>query len=151
MSLLLNMLSRFVIIFFLRHKDRLISWLQLLSKVILEPQNTIYHSSPFYLPWSDGIRSPCLTYQLFESILWNSGKVKEAEWNLFPTNKKNVHVCLGGAVVQRRDMYPKGPHGILLSFNISLKWLSGKASKIMYTLYTYFNVCSIMFQEHWFF
>ena len=26
--------------------------------------------------------------QLFESVLWNSWKVKEAEWILFPTNKK---------------------------------------------------------------
>ena len=26
--------------------------------------------------------------QLFEYALWRSGKVKEAEWNLFPTNKK---------------------------------------------------------------
>ena len=27
--------------------------------------------------------------QLFESALWSSGKVKEAEWSLYPTNKKS--------------------------------------------------------------
>ena len=37
MSLLFNMLSRFVIAFLLRSKRLLISWLQSLSKVILEP------------------------------------------------------------------------------------------------------------------
>ena len=38
MSLLLNMLSRFVIAFLLRSKHLLISWLQSLSAVILEPR-----------------------------------------------------------------------------------------------------------------
>ena len=37
MSLLFNMLSRFVITFLLRSKSLLISWLQSLSTVILEP------------------------------------------------------------------------------------------------------------------
>ena len=38
MSLLFNMLSRFVIAFLQRSKHLLISWLQLLSAVILEPK-----------------------------------------------------------------------------------------------------------------
>ena len=38
MSLLFNMLSGFVIILFPRNKDLLISWLQSLSVVILEPK-----------------------------------------------------------------------------------------------------------------
>ena len=38
MSLLFNMLSRFVKAFLLRSKDLLISWLQSLSAVILEPK-----------------------------------------------------------------------------------------------------------------
>ena len=38
MSLLLNMLSRLVITFLLRSKRLLISWLQSLSAVILEPK-----------------------------------------------------------------------------------------------------------------
>ena len=38
MSLLFNMLSRFVITFLLRSKCLLISWLQSLSAVILEPK-----------------------------------------------------------------------------------------------------------------
>ena len=38
MSLLFNMLSRFVITFLPRSKCPLISWLQLLSAVILEPK-----------------------------------------------------------------------------------------------------------------
>ena len=38
MSLLFNMLSRFVIVFLARSKCLLISWLQLPSAVILEPK-----------------------------------------------------------------------------------------------------------------
>ena len=58
MSLLFNMLSRFVIAFLPRSKHLLISWLQLPSAVILEPEKiksvTVYIFSPTYLPWSDG-------------------------------------------------------------------------------------------------
>ena len=41
LSLFLNMLSRLVITFLPRSKRLLISWLQLPSAVILEPQKTI--------------------------------------------------------------------------------------------------------------
>ena len=41
MSLLFNVLSRFVITFLLRSKHLLISWLQSLSAVILEPKKTV--------------------------------------------------------------------------------------------------------------
>ena len=54
MSLLFNMLSRFVIAFLPRSKRLLISWLQSSSAVILEPpQNKVSHcchSFPIYLP-----------------------------------------------------------------------------------------------------
>ena len=54
MSLLFNMLSRFVIAFFSRNKHLLISWLQSASAVILEPKKIkichCFHFSPFYLP-----------------------------------------------------------------------------------------------------
>ena len=43
-SLLLNMLSRFVIAFLPRSKCLLISWLQSLSTVILEPKITLYNT-----------------------------------------------------------------------------------------------------------
>ena len=56
MSLLFNMLSRFVITFLPRSKPLLISWLQSLSTVILEPINKVCHCFPIYLPWSDGTR-----------------------------------------------------------------------------------------------
>ena len=52
MSLLFNMLSRFIIAFLPRSKCLLISWLQAPSAMILEPKK-IYHCfyiSPFYLP-----------------------------------------------------------------------------------------------------
>ena len=42
MSLLFNMLSRFVIVFLSRSKYVLISWLQLLPAVILEPKKIKY-------------------------------------------------------------------------------------------------------------
>ena len=52
MSLYFNMLSRFVIAFLPRSKDLLISWLQSLSTIILEPKKIKCHSfhfSPIYL------------------------------------------------------------------------------------------------------
>ena len=58
MSLLLNMLSRLVIIFLPRSRRLLISWPQSPSAVILEPsQNKVshcFHCFPIYLPQSDG-------------------------------------------------------------------------------------------------
>ena len=54
MSLLLNMLSRFVIAFLPRSKRLLISWLQSASALILKrPQNKVshyFHCFPIYLP-----------------------------------------------------------------------------------------------------
>ena len=58
MSLLFNMLSRFVIAFLPRSKRLLISWLQSPSTVILEPPPDkvchCFHCFPIYFPWSDG-------------------------------------------------------------------------------------------------
>ena len=66
MSLLFNMLSRLVITFLPRSKHLLISWLQSLSAVILEPQKiksaTVSTVSPIYLPWSDGTRCHDLSF-----------------------------------------------------------------------------------------
>ena len=66
MSLLFNMLSRFIINFLLRSKSLLISWLQSPSAVILEPQkNKVYHGFhcfPIYFPWSDGTRCHDLSF-----------------------------------------------------------------------------------------
>ena len=56
-SLLFNMLSRFIIAFLPRSKRQLIPWLQSPSAVILEPKKIVchsFHSFPIYLPWSDG-------------------------------------------------------------------------------------------------
>ena len=56
MSLLFNMLSRFVIAFLPRSKYLLISWLQSPSAVILEPKKIVchcFHCFSIYLPWSD--------------------------------------------------------------------------------------------------
>ena len=53
LSLLFNMLSRFVIDFLPRSRHLLISWLQSPSVVILEPQNKVchcFHCFPIYLP-----------------------------------------------------------------------------------------------------
>ena len=60
MSLLLNMLSRLLIAFLPRSKHLLISWLQSLSAVILDPKKIkichCFHCFPIYLPWNDGTR-----------------------------------------------------------------------------------------------
>ena len=66
MSPLFNMLSRLVITFLPRSKCLLISWLQSLSAVILEPPNNkvshCFHCFPLYLPWSDGTRCRDLSF-----------------------------------------------------------------------------------------
>ena len=58
MFLLLNMLSRLVIIFLPRSKCLLISWLQSPSAVIWDPKKNkvwhCFHCFPIYFPWSDG-------------------------------------------------------------------------------------------------
>ena len=57
LSLLFNILSKFVITFLPRSKRLLISWLQSSSAVIFEPKKTTrhcFHCFPLYLPWSDG-------------------------------------------------------------------------------------------------
>ena len=65
MSLLFNMLSRFVIAFLPRNKHLWISWLQSASAVILEPQKIVCHCFqcfPIYLPWSVGTRCHDLSF-----------------------------------------------------------------------------------------
>ena len=64
-SLLFNMLSRLVIAFLPRSKRLLISWLQSLSAVILEPKKIVchcFHCFPIYLPWSDATRCHDLSF-----------------------------------------------------------------------------------------
>ena len=66
MSLLFNMLSRFVTTFLLRSKSLLISWQQSLSTVILEPKKINLSLVPFfpiYLPWSGGTRCHDLCFE----------------------------------------------------------------------------------------
>ena len=57
MSLIFNMLSRYIDFFQGASKSLLISWLQSPSAVILEPEKIACHCShcfPIYLPWGDG-------------------------------------------------------------------------------------------------
>ena len=75
MSLLCNMLSRFVITFLPRSKHLLVSWLQSPSAVILEPRKIVchcFHCFPIYLPWSDGTRCHDLNFTLEPVYLWKS-------------------------------------------------------------------------------
>ena len=65
LTLFFNMLSESVIALLPRSKCLLISWLQSLSAVILEPRNikfACFHFFPFYLPWSDGTRCHDLSF-----------------------------------------------------------------------------------------
>ena len=66
MPLLFNTLSRFVIAFLQRSK-LLVSWLQSLSAVILEPKKNSVATSTFthYLSWSNGVRCYDLRFFLF--------------------------------------------------------------------------------------
>ena len=59
MSLLFNMLSRFVTAFLPRSKHLLISWLQSPSAAILEPKKIkshCFHYFLIYFPWNNGTR-----------------------------------------------------------------------------------------------
>ena len=70
MSLLLNMLSRFIISFLPKSKRLLISWLQSLSMVILEPQ--ICHCFHFFPIYLDNLKIKsviCLIFILFFHIV----------------------------------------------------------------------------------
>ena len=66
MSLLFNMLSRLALAFLSRSKHLLISWLQSLFAVILEPPKIkfchCFHCFPIYLPWSDGTKCHDLSF-----------------------------------------------------------------------------------------
>ena len=71
MSLLFNTLSRFVIVFLPKGKCLLISWLQSLSTVILEPRKIKCHCFyifPFYLAWSGGTGCHNLSFFLMLSF-----------------------------------------------------------------------------------
>ena len=66
LPLLFNMLSGFVIALFPRSKYLLISWLQSLSTLILEPKKIrsvlASNFTPIYLPWSNGTRCHFLSF-----------------------------------------------------------------------------------------
>jgi len=65
MSLLFNVLSRFIMAYLPRNKHLLISWLQSLSTASLEPKKIkcqCFHFFSFYLPWSDGTGSHDLCF-----------------------------------------------------------------------------------------
>ena len=66
MSLLFNMLSRFVLAFLPRSRHLLISWLQSPCAMVLGPKKVkicyCFHFFPFYLPWSDGTRCHDLSF-----------------------------------------------------------------------------------------
>ena len=69
MSLLFNMLSRFVIAFLPRSKRLLLSWLQSPSPVILKPKNKVwhcFHCLPIYFPWNDGTRCHDISFLTVE-------------------------------------------------------------------------------------
>ena len=69
MSLLFNMLSKFVIVFPLRSKHLLISWLQSSSSVILDLKKIYYviaSTFSFHLPWSDDARCHDLSFSNIE-------------------------------------------------------------------------------------
>ena len=72
MSLLFNMLSRFIIAFLPRRNHLLVLWLQSPSAVILEPKKiksvTVFVSSPIYLPWRTS-----LVAQMLKRLAYSAG------------------------------------------------------------------------------
>ena len=79
-SLAFSKLCRIVIAFLPRSKCLLISWLQSLFTVILEPKKIVchcFHFSPFYLPWSDATRCHDLSAYICRVI---HGVAKSQTW-----------------------------------------------------------------------
>ena len=94
------MLSRLVIASLPRSKRLFISWLQSPSAVILEPQNKVCHCFPCfstYLPWSDEIMYPDLTFLNVEflassfTLLFN---FHQETFQFFDFHHKNSVICV---------------------------------------------------------
>ena len=82
MSLLFNMLSRFVIAFLSMRKYLLISWLQSPSAEILEPSKIIchcFHCFCIYLPWSDRTWYHDLSFLIY--IVTNTSVTNKNSYN----------------------------------------------------------------------
>ena len=80
MSLLLNTLPRFVIVFLPRSKHLLISQLQSSSAMILQPKKIVchcFHCFPIYLPWNDGTRCHDLHFLNVEFYAWRISGTEE--------------------------------------------------------------------------
>ena len=97
------MLSRLVITFLPRSKGLLISWLQSLSSVILEPKKIkichCFHCFPVYLPWSDGARCHdlhfsecCVLSQFFHSPLSSSSRGSLVPLHFLPKEWYHLHI-----------------------------------------------------------
>ena len=100
-SLLFNMLSRFVTAFLRRSKNLLILWLRSPSAVILEPKKIVCHCFlcfPIYLAWSDGTRCHNLSFlnvkfsASFFTLLFHFHQ--EALWFLFTFCLKGRVICI---------------------------------------------------------
>ena len=87
LSLLFDTLSGFVIAFLPRSKHLLISWLQSLSAVILEPKKIVFHCShcfPIYIPWSGGTRCHDLSFWMLSFKLFHSPLSPSSRGSLVP-------------------------------------------------------------------
>ena len=96
MSLLFNVLSRFVTAFLPRSNYLLISWLQSHESDFGAQENNVFHCFhcfPIYLPWSDGTR--CHDFHFFEcwvlSQLFHSPLSPSSRSSLVP-----IHFLLQG-------------------------------------------------------
>ena len=102
-SLLFNILSRFVIVFLPKSKLLLISWLQSLSTVILEAKKIICHCFHFFLiysPWNDGTGCHDLSFfnvvlsQLFHCPLSLSSRGSLVPLHFLPLEWYHLHITL---------------------------------------------------------
>ena len=113
MSLLFNMLSRFVIAFLPRSKCLLISWLQSLSIVIMEAKKINSVTFPFF---------PYLLLLFSRQVVSNSSLTARLHhaWLLChlpsPRVFAQVHVhCIGDAIQPSNPLLPSSPSAVNLS------------------------------------
>ena len=127
MSLLFNMLSRFVTAFLPRSKSLLISWLPSLSTVILEPKKinlSLFPFFPIYLQSSDGTRCHDLCFECcfkpaFSLSSFTSSRGSSVPLNFMPLRwvssevKEVIDISPGNLDSSLHFIQPSNSHDIL--------------------------------------
>jgi len=146
MSLIFNMLSRFVIAFLPRSKHLLISWLQSLSSVVLEPRKiksvTVSIFPPIYfhevmgqMPWSSFFECWVLS-QLFHSRLSLSSKSSSVPLHISAIAYLRFLIFLPAILIPACDSSRLAFHMMYTAYTLNKQ---GDSMQAWYTLFPILN------------